>query len=113
MLGVIVQHSVDIVTFISWLSPALYQPQIRHLIRLVDALLVCDSKKTLTNISRQLAAKYDPKTAADFFRESPWQVIDVSGPRKRWMLLKFLVGAEAASRPCHSRRDRRQYGQEA
>ena len=90
MLGVIVQHSVEIVTFISWLSPALYQPQIRHLIRLVDALLVCDSQKTLTNLYRQLAAKYDPKTAADFFRESPWQVVDVSGPRKRWMLLKFL-----------------------
>ena len=71
MLGVIVQHSIEIVTFISWLSPALYQPQIRHLIRLVDALLVCDSKKTLTNLYRQLAAKYDPNTAADFFRESP------------------------------------------
>lgn len=90
MLGVIVQHSIEIVTFISWLSPALYQSQIRHLIRLVDALLVCDSKKTLTNLYRQLATRYDPKTAADFFRESPWQVIDVSGPRKRWVLLKFL-----------------------
>jgi len=90
MLGVIVQHSVEIVTFISWLSPVLYQPQIRHLIQLVDALLVCDSRKTLTNLYRQLAADPDPKTAADFFRESPWQVIDISGPRKRWMLLRFL-----------------------
>ena len=50
MLGVIVQHSVEIVTFISWLSLALYQPQIRHLTQLVDALLVCDSRKTLTNL---------------------------------------------------------------
>lgn len=90
MLGVIVQHSVEIVTFISWLSPALYQPQIRHLIQLVDALLVCDSHKTLTNLYRRLAVSRDPKTAADFFRESPWQVIAISGPRKRWMLLKFL-----------------------
>jgi hypothetical protein len=94
MLGVIVQHSVEIVTFISWLSPALYQPQIRHLIQLVDALLVCDSHKTLTNLYRQLASNADPKTAADFFRESPWQVIDISGPRKRWMLLKFLELAQ-------------------
>lgn len=90
MLGVIAQHSVEIITFISWLSPALYQPQIRHLIRLVDALLVCDSRKTLTNLYRQLADCPDPKTAAGFFRESPWQVVDVSGPRNRWMLLKFL-----------------------
>jgi hypothetical protein len=94
MLGVIVQHSVEIVTFISWLSPALYQPQIRHLIQLVDALLVCDSHKTLTNLYRQLASNADPKTAADFFRESPWQVIDISGPRKRWMLLRFLELAQ-------------------
>ena len=50
MLGVIVQHSAEIVTFISWLSLALYQPQIRHLTQLVDALLVCDSRKTLTNL---------------------------------------------------------------
>lgn len=91
MLGVIVQHSVEIVTFISWLSLALYQPQIRHLIQLVDALLVCDSRKTLTNLYRQLAAGPDPKTAADFFRESPWQARDISGPRKRWMLFKFLA----------------------
>jgi hypothetical protein len=91
MLGVIVQHSVEIVTFISWLSLALYQPQIRHLIQLVDALLVCDSHKTLTNLYRQLATQPDPKTAADFFRESPWQAIDLNGPRKRWMLLKFLA----------------------
>jgi len=90
MLGVIVQHSVEIVTFISWLSLALYQPQIRHLIQLVDALLVCDSRKTLTNLYRQLAADRDPKTAADFFRESPWQAMDISGPRQRWMLLQFL-----------------------
>ena len=94
MLGVIVQHSVEIVTFISWLSLALYQPQIRHLIQLVDALLVCDSHKTLTNLYRQLASNADPKTAADFFRESPWQAIDISGPRKRWMLLKFLELAQ-------------------
>jgi len=90
MLRVIVQHSVEIVTFISWLSLALYQSQMRHLTQLVDALLVCDSRKTLTNLYRQLAAHRDPKTAADFFRESPWQVSDISGPRKRWMLLKFL-----------------------
>lgn len=90
MLGVMVQQSVEIVTFISWLSLALYQPQIRHLTQLVDALLVCNSRKTLTNLYRQLAAQPDPKTAADFFRESPWQVSDISGPRKRWMLIKLL-----------------------
>jgi len=95
MLGVIVQHSIEIVTFISQLSLALSQPQIRHLLRLLEALLVCGSRKTLTHLCRQLAAPYDPKAAADFFRESPWQVVAVSGPRKRWMLHKFLQLAHA------------------
>ena len=45
MLGVIVQHSVEIVTFISWLSPVLYQPQIRRLIRPIASaqVAVCAS----------------------------------------------------------------------
>ena len=71
MLGVIVQHSVEIVTFISWLSLALYQPQIRHLIQLVDALLVCDSRKTLTNLYRQLAAGATPKRLPTFSARVP------------------------------------------
>lgn len=32
----------------------------------------------------------DPKAAPDFFRESPWKVEAISGPRKRWMLKKIL-----------------------
>jgi len=78
MLGIIVHHSAELVTFISLLSLALYQPQIRHLIHLVDALLTCNSRKTLTNLYRQFAAHLDPKTAADFFRESPWQAEDIN-----------------------------------
>jgi len=46
MLTAIVQHSQDLVAFISALNIALYQPQIRHLIQIVDALLVSNETKT-------------------------------------------------------------------
>jgi len=95
MLAAIVQHSEAIVVFITALNIVLYQPQIRHLIHLVDALLVCNDQKTLTNLYRQCLDRPDPKTAADFFRESPWTCSAISTPRKRWMLWKFVELAQA------------------
>ena len=95
MLPAIFQLSVGLIAFITSLNPALYQPQIRHLINLVDAMLVCNGKKTLTsNLYRQIAAEPDPKTAADFFRESPWERENVGLARKQAMLLQFLAYAK-------------------
>ena len=90
MLKAIVQQSEQLVAFISALNIVLYQPQIRHLIQILDALLECSDKKTLTNLYRQFIHEPDPKTAADFFRESPWTVDAISKPCKRYMLQKFL-----------------------
>ena len=94
MLPTILQHSPELITFITLFNLALYQPQLRHLHNLVDALLVCHGKKTLSNLYRHLAGEPDPKTAADFFRESPWEREDVGQGRKRAMLLTFLGWAQ-------------------
>jgi hypothetical protein len=90
MLKTIVQQSQSLVAFISALNIALYQPQKRHLIQLLDALLVSQGRKTLSDLYRLWIGKLDPKTAADFFRESPWKAEAISGPRKRFMVKKFL-----------------------
>ena len=71
MLKAIVQQSEQLVAFISALNSVLFQPQIRHLTLILDALLECSDKKTLTNLYRQCLHEPDPKTAADFFRGSP------------------------------------------
>jgi hypothetical protein len=94
MLKVIVQHAAQLVAFLTGLKLALYQSQIRHLTHLVDALLVCPNEKTLTNLYRQIASDPDPKTAADFFRESTWAVAAVSTPRKQFMVLTLLAAAK-------------------
>ena len=90
MLTAIVQHSQDLVAFISALNMVLYQPQIRHLIQMVDALLVSNETKTISGLYRLLKDQPDPKSGADFLRESPWKSEDIGSARKRWMMKKFL-----------------------
>ncbi|MGB8716865.1 MAG: transposase, partial [Rhodanobacteraceae bacterium] len=80
----------ELVAFINALNMALYQPQIRHLIQMVDALLTSNETKTISGLYRLLKGQPDPKSGADFLRESPWEPEDISGPRKRWMVMKFL-----------------------
>ena len=94
MLPTILQHSAELIAFIALFNPTLYQPQIRHLLNVVDAILVCNGKKTLSNLYRQIDGEPDPKTAADFFRESPWEREDVGQGRKKAMLLQFLGFAQ-------------------
>lgn len=90
MLSMIVQHSEALATFIFALNLALYQPQIRHLLQIVDALLVSNERKTLSDLSRLFKDTPDPKVLADFFRESPWTGDLIGKPRKQFMLLKAL-----------------------
>jgi hypothetical protein len=90
MLTAIVQHSEELVGFIFALNMALYQPQIRHLIQMVDALLTSNETKTISGLYRLLKSQPDPKSGADFLRESPWEPEDIGSARKRWMVQKFL-----------------------
>jgi len=95
MLPLIVRHSEALTTFIFALHLALYQPQIRHLLEIVDALIVSNQRKTLSGLRRLLHCSVDPKALADFFRESPWTVDLIDKPRQRFMLAKVLEVARA------------------
>jgi len=57
-------------------------------------MLVCNGKKTLSNLCRQVKGEPDPKAAADFFRESPWAPDDIGQGRKQALLIKFLKFAK-------------------
>lgn len=99
MLPLIVQYSETLVTFISLLNLALYQPQIRHLLQIVDALLASNERKTLSDLSRLFKEMPDAKNLADFFRESPWSVDLIGKPRKKFMLQVALELARKAGLP--------------
>jgi Transposase DDE domain len=97
MLTAIVQHSAELVAFITALNIALYQPQIRHLIQIVDTLITSSETKTISGLYRLLKEQPDPKNGADFLRESPWKPEDIGSSRKRWMMMKFLELASKVS----------------
>jgi hypothetical protein len=52
MLKTIVRQSPQLVSFLVSLQLALYKPQMRHVIQLVDGLLACEHRKTLADIYR-------------------------------------------------------------
>jgi hypothetical protein len=57
---------------------------------MVASLLVSNEAKTISGLYRLLKGQPDPKSGADFLRESPWEPEDIASPRKRFMVTKFL-----------------------
>ena len=48
MLTAIVQHSAELGAYINALNIELYQPQIRHLLQMTDAILTSSDTKTIS-----------------------------------------------------------------
>ncbi|MCL5959530.1 MAG: transposase [Chloroflexi bacterium] len=86
MLASIVHPSPSLCTFIQQLNLPLSAPQLRHLTNSVDALLMCETEKTLAALHRQFVQSVDPSNIADFYRISPWNSNTV-----RRQLQSFLV----------------------
>jgi hypothetical protein len=76
----IIRRSAAVVSFISLLSLALTQPQLRNLERMVDLLIVAPRKKTLAQLAALELDGIDASNLADFFRISPWDPDDVRLP---------------------------------
>src|SRR5439155_12020217 len=84
MVG-IVRRSALVVSFVSLLSLSLTQPQVRHVERLADVLILAPRKKTLAQLAALELDGVDASNLADFFRISPW------GPDElRLALVKFI-----------------------
>ncbi len=71
MLTAIVQHPDELIAYITTLNLVLYQPQIRHLLQMVDALITSNDTKKISGLYRLLKGQPDSKNGADFLRESP------------------------------------------
>jgi DDE superfamily endonuclease len=72
MLTRIVRPAPALEGFLASLSLDLSQPQRQHLLEMTDALLVCETTKTLAALQRQFLDSTDPSNWADFLRDSPW-----------------------------------------
>jgi hypothetical protein len=85
MVG-IVRRSAAVVTFVSLLSLPLAVPQLRHVERLADMLVMAPRKKTLAQLVGQELEGVDVSNLADFFRISPWDADDLRLP-----LIEFIL----------------------
>jgi hypothetical protein len=99
MLTRIVHPSPALEAFLDSLPLDLSQPQRQHLLELTDALLVCESRKTLAALQRQLVESTDPSNWADFLRESPWAADSVRDALRRQQLVWLLAEAQRRGLP--------------
>ena len=99
MLTHILHNSEPLCAFIDQLDLNLSQPQRRHLVTLVDALLVCESRKTLAALRRQLVEGRDVSNMADCLRISPWTAATVRQPLGIFMVRWAIQQAERAGAP--------------
>jgi hypothetical protein len=90
MLKRIVHPSAHLVTFIMLLRLNFSKPQVRHLQRTADALIVCEGSKTLANLYRQWVESPDVSAVADFFRVSPWEAAEIRDALKPFVIADML-----------------------
>src|SRR5262249_27979424 len=99
MLTRIVRPSPALEAFLQPITAYPSQPQRRHLLDLVDALLVCEDRKTLAALQRQFLEATDPSNWADFLRISPWSADLVRDVRRRHHLAWLLQEAQRRGLP--------------
>ena len=80
MLTRILHTSPELRQFVKDLHLNLSEPQRRHVCNMVDALLVCESDKTLAELQRQFVECVDASNMADTLRIGPWTADDLRRP---------------------------------
>jgi hypothetical protein len=99
MLTHIVHISPKLENFLAQLDSDLSRPQRQHLLRLADALLVCEDTKTLAGLRRQFLDAVDPSNMADFLRISPWSPHELRDALRTAQVAWLLAQAERQADP--------------
>jgi hypothetical protein len=99
MLTRILHNSEKLCTFLDSLSIQLSQPQRRHILNMADALLVCEDRKTLAALQRQLVQAPDVSNMADCLRISPWSADNVRTALRGHQVAWLIAEAERTDAP--------------
>lgn len=99
MLTRILHNSQELCTFVDRLGLALSVPQRRHVVNVVDGLLVTDAPKTVAEIQRQFVDGVDPSNMADTFRIAPWTAQDIRQPLGAFLMQTALERLERTGQP--------------
>ena len=95
MLKLIVQHSPKLLAFLCRLSLRLSKPQLHHVLRLADALIVSETRhKTIAGVYRLIVDAPDPSNGADTLRISPWTAEDLRAPFRHFIVADLVAYAQ-------------------
>lgn len=97
MLTRILHNSDRLQSFFNELGLDLSHPQRQHLLKMADALLVCEADKTLAALQRQFVQARDASNMADFLRISPWSAHRVRAALRHHQVSHLLTEAEKAA----------------
>jgi hypothetical protein len=98
LLKLIVQHSPKLLAFLCGLQLRLSKPQVRHVLRLADALIVSQARqKTLAGLYRLIVDAPDPSNGADTLRTSPWTADDLRTPVRHFIVADLVAYAQASN----------------
>jgi hypothetical protein len=86
MLKTIAEVSPQLIAFVLALRLSLSRPQHQHVMQVADALITTEGSKTVSALYRHIVGDPCPKSAADTFREAPWEADEI-----RLSLRGFLV----------------------
>ncbi len=69
-------------------------PQQHHVRQIADGLITVEGDKNLSNLYRHFVDVPCPKSAADTFREAPWQTDDIRVPLREHLVKTAFELAE-------------------
>jgi hypothetical protein len=95
LLKLIGQHSPKLLAFLYGLQLHLTKPQLQHVLRLADALIVSEARhKTIAGLSRLIVDAPDPSHGADTLRMSPWTAEDLRAPMRHFIVTDLVAYAQ-------------------
>jgi hypothetical protein len=94
MLKRIIQPSKALIEFVLALHLQLSQPQERHLMRLIEAVIVGEGRKTVAELYRLWVDSPDESAASDFLRSSPWDEQQVAYQMRLFIINDLLRRAK-------------------
>lgn len=80
--------------FIIGLHLSLSKPQTSHILRVGEAIIVTEGKKTLSAMYRECVDAPDESAVADFFRQSPWSAQEIQRPMMEFVIAYLLCMAK-------------------
>lgn len=99
MLKTIAAASTELTQFVDTLRLPLNTPQHRHIMQIADGLITTQGSKTLSALYRHIVGDPCPKSAADTFREAPWQADNIRTPLRRHLIQTAFEVAEEQGIP--------------